>query len=328
MADLFDRLLDTDERGPTEEEPELPPNPFSWSMSRGRTFEECARRYYFQYYGHQGGWLASADERTREIYLLKQVQNRYMWIGDLVHRAVEVALKLYQMHGELPPRREMEARFDRQMRDGFRASRDDRLRSQGEGPRLFEHEFPVELDESVWAEMHQRGLQAIRGLWTSPLLARIQEAGRERILAVEEHGTFEVADVEVRVRVDLAFWDGERLRVVDWKTGRARSRDSATQLAGYALFARQRWNAPVDRILATEAYLLRGEAVDHAISAPHLAAAADFIRRSVRAMQGPLVDVEANLAEEADFGRVDDLRVCRDCAFQRVCLGRTVVGET
>jgi len=329
MPDVYDGLLDTDDDRADDgddAQPALPPAPeFGWSVSKARTFDECARRYYFQTYGAWGGWLPGADARTREIHLLKQVQNRYMWIGDLVHRAVEVALKLFRMHGELPGRREIEARFDRKMREGFRASRDDRLRTHGEGTRLFEHELPQDdLDEGVWSDMHRRGLGAIRGLWTSPLVDRIRDAGRERILAVEDFGTFEVGDVPVRVKVDLAFYDGERLRVVDWKTGKGRSRDAATQLACYALYARHRWNAPLDRILATEGYLLRGEAVDHAVTAPELAAAAEFIRRSARAMRAPLADVEANLAEEADFGRVEDLRVCKRCAFQRVCLGRAV----
>ena len=52
----------------------MPPNfdEFSWSRSRDGTFQDCRRRYWFQYYGSRRGWEITADPETREIYILKQ----------------------------------------------------------------------------------------------------------------------------------------------------------------------------------------------------------------------------------------------------------------
>jgi len=51
-------------------------NEFSWSISRDRVFQTCPRQYYFNYYGYWGGWETDAPERTRQIYVLKQLKNR------------------------------------------------------------------------------------------------------------------------------------------------------------------------------------------------------------------------------------------------------------
>ena len=59
-------------------------NEFSWSISRDRVFQTCPRQYYFNYYGYWDGWETGAPAKTRQIYILKQLKNRYMWAGAKV----------------------------------------------------------------------------------------------------------------------------------------------------------------------------------------------------------------------------------------------------
>ena len=59
-------------------------NEFSWSISRDRVFQTCPRQYYFNYYGYWGGWEINAPQRVKQIYVLKQLKNRYMWSGEKV----------------------------------------------------------------------------------------------------------------------------------------------------------------------------------------------------------------------------------------------------
>ena len=67
-------------------------NEFSWSISRDRVFQTCPRQYYFNYYGYWGGWEINAPQRVRQIYILKQLKNRYMWAGAKVHDCIERTL--------------------------------------------------------------------------------------------------------------------------------------------------------------------------------------------------------------------------------------------
>lgn len=71
-------------------------NEFSWSVSRDDIFQKCHRMYYFQYYGSWGGWDIDADNRTRMIYILKQLQNRQMWAGNKEHECIEKTLRKIQ----------------------------------------------------------------------------------------------------------------------------------------------------------------------------------------------------------------------------------------
>src|SRR4026209_3054187 len=62
-------------------------NEFSWSRTRDNAFQECRRRYYYQYYGAWGGWDADSDPLVRRLYVLKQLATRQMWAGRPVHEA-------------------------------------------------------------------------------------------------------------------------------------------------------------------------------------------------------------------------------------------------
>ena len=67
-------------------------NEFTWSISRNRVFQACPRQYYFNYYGYWGGWEMDAPARTRQIYILKNLKNRYMWAGEKVHSCIKHTL--------------------------------------------------------------------------------------------------------------------------------------------------------------------------------------------------------------------------------------------
>lgn len=44
---------------------------FSWSNSRDKLFDDCARAYYYKYYGAHRGWRDDVDDDTKDVYRLK-----------------------------------------------------------------------------------------------------------------------------------------------------------------------------------------------------------------------------------------------------------------
>ncbi len=58
---------------------------FSWSHSRDRTLAECARAYFWRYYGGHRGWSSEASEEARLAYALKQLTSFPMIVGTAVH---------------------------------------------------------------------------------------------------------------------------------------------------------------------------------------------------------------------------------------------------
>lgn len=301
-------------------------NTFSWSLSRERTFEECPRRYYLSYYGSWGGWDEDADPEPRRLWLLKQMQTRHMWIGDLVHRSCGFALTFTRHHGVLPPERELVRHFDHAMREEFRASRANLLLETGaKHTRLLEHDLDEPLRDGEWRTLHTRAIRALRTFVASPLIARVLAVPVARWLAIEDYGRFEVEGVPVSVRLDFAFDDGQSLTVVDWKTGARPSSATTTQLACYALYATETWHVPLERVRTLEVNLVRNESNERTISTED----ADETRRRILAsatkLTARLDDADANVASEEAFEKVETLSVCRRCVFQRACLGGRAV---
>src|SRR5687768_8497913 len=67
----------------------------NWSFSRRSTLEQCARKYYFAYYGsHKKVALAHPDKDR--LYLLKKIENRYARTGNILHFVISQFFKQAQ----------------------------------------------------------------------------------------------------------------------------------------------------------------------------------------------------------------------------------------
>ena len=129
-------------------------NLFSWSKSRDEKFRECPRQYYYHHYGSWGGWDRSAPPKAREIYILKNLKSRHMWVGEVVHHSIENALKHYQQTKELPAEVFLD-QITQRMRREFRESRDKRYReTPGKVLGLYEHEYEQRVPDERWVEVH------------------------------------------------------------------------------------------------------------------------------------------------------------------------------
>src|SRR5262249_47409683 len=124
-------------------------NEFSWSRSRDGTFQDCRRKYFYQYYGAWGGWDPAASPDVRRLYVLKQLASRQQWAGRIVHDAVEMAFQVMQV-GRGVPAEPFIADVIERMRSEWRASRAGHYRDNPKSPALFEHEYAVALKPEAW----------------------------------------------------------------------------------------------------------------------------------------------------------------------------------
>jgi hypothetical protein len=285
--------------------------PFSWSLSRHTTFAACRRRYYYAYY---------AAQTDPEIRRLKALSALPLWAGSVVHEAIERFLKSEPSElSQTAQEALIHETVHGQMVSDWRESEAGSPRF-----RLFEHEYavPVEQEDKKIAVATVR--RSLRQFFASETLAQLREAGRDRWLSVEDLVSFPVDDVNVYLRMDLAFrrTDG-RVVIVDWKTGRSEGRFAEIQVAGYALFASERgWVLAPEEIETRLEYLSVQRTVRRGITAETLEQARAFMRRSVREMRALLRDPATNEAREEDFERIDQPQACRRCNFRRKCFPR------
>lgn len=280
-------------------------------MSRHDSFASCRRRYYYSYY---------AAVEDPEIQRLKRLSALPMWAGNVVHETIEEILKTREV---IPSATEQEAivhaAVHSRMLGEWRESEAGSRRF-----RLFEHEYqaPVEPeDKKILVGIVMRSL---RHFFKSDLLRELYAAGRERWLTVEDLVSFEVAGVNVYLRMDVAFRDREgRVVIVDWKTGRGEGRFNEVQLAGYALYAaRAGWVGSPEEIQTRLAYLAIPRYVQRQVNQKQLDQARAFIQKSAGTMRSLLLDPQQNLARLEDFPMCDRPQLCRRCNFRRLCFPR------
>ena len=286
-------------------------NPFSWSASRHDTFATCRRRYFYSYY---------AANEDPEIKRLKKLSALPLWAGSVVHDAVENFLRTTDA---LPTPEEQEAIIRATVHSNMLASWRESEGSSAEF-RLFEHEYDVPVDQEDKRLVVNTVMRSLRGFFKSATLREALSVGRERWLALEDLVSFHVGDVEVFLRMDLAFraHDG-RVVIVDWKTGRGEGRFNEIQVAGYALYAaEQGWVRDPEEIVTELNYLAVPRAVRRSVNAKKLEHARNFIAKSAGNMRGLLLDPVANQGRLEDFPMIDRPRTCRRCNFRRLCFPR------
>jgi hypothetical protein len=293
-------------------------NDFSWSRSRDGVFQECKRRYYYQYYGSWGGWAADAPEDVRRLYILKQLASRQMWAGRIVHDAIEMALNVFREGGEVPVEPFIRDAIAR-MRGEFRSSRAARYREQPKTLALFEHEYRLELRDEVWKALAGSVQLCLRNFFRLPLLSEIRRTPSEHWSIEHWSKTFTFEGTPMWSAPDFGYWtDDGRLALVDWKTGGGGD-GAAFQLGCYALYAAEVLGVAPAGVDLYEVNLREPAVTAHTWSDDRLEQVREQVRLSIRGMKSYLKDPDANVALVTDFELTENLRSCRWCNFRAVC---------
>jgi CRISPR/Cas system-associated exonuclease Cas4 (RecB family) len=133
-------------------------------------------------------------------------------------------------------------------------------------------------------------------------------------------GSFSLDGLKVFGAPDLAVRFAGKVHLFDWKTGRPVASD-AEQIDCYALFAAAQWGCRVDDMAGYVVHLDPEYSQERRpFSDEWLEAARDAIRRSYREMLA-LVG-EENKANERDFPKTQNERVCGRCSFAELCKER------
>jgi len=289
-----------------------------WSVSRDRRLTDCLRKYYLFHYGSRGGHNADAPPKVRELYVLKTLQSRHMWVGTVVHNMIELALGAFK-RGEEVPVDSLVERGTRVMRAQYAESlqgvyRERPMRALG----LWEHEYREDISREQWRERRDHMETCIRNFFKLPLLEEIRAAPTWRWLAVESLGQFEVDGAKIVVRHDFALrQEDDQVLMIDWKTGIPRPESEMLQLSVYGIFAQRKWGLGHDHLRGRAVYLGTGETGDFIVRQGDLERTTEAIRHSVRRMRELAADTDT--PEIVNFPKTADKSQCSRCAFRRPC---------
>ena len=296
-------------------------NEFSWSISRDRVFQICPRQYYFNYYGYRGGWENAAPERTRQIYILKQLQNRYMWAGAKVHDCINHTLTNLQRGISVLDVDQIVEITLNQMREEFRSSREKRYLTHPKTCALFEHEYEVPISDADWKNTADNVVQCLRNFYASETFAMLKELPQQMWLEVEDFSSFNLDSTKIWAVLDCSFRtkNGE-ITIIDWKTGRHTSEDVSMQLYCYAMYAMEKWGVDPQKMKLIEYNLLANQGVEFSVSGAEIENTKTYITGSIADMRSMLVDVDYNVPkEEKAFQKVEDDWIRSSSNFKKVC---------
>lgn len=295
-----------------------PPDGLRWSISRHKRFIDCRRKYYLHHYGCRGGWQPTAPSEARELYILRGLRTRYMWVGEVVHSLIELAFSAWRRRERVPLGALIE-RGTRLMRAQYAESRQRVYRERpGGAAGLFEHEYRYDLSREEWRAQRDAMERCLRNFFDLEVTHTIRSLPLWRWLAVESLGSFELDGATVVVKPDFAWRDEDgSVVLVDWKTGMPRPEDERLQLSVYGLFAQRSWGLGVDHVRGIVGYLGTGKVAHLQLARHDLAEAEEAVRASLHAMRAATPDLQAPLSEH--FPATQDLERCVYCCFKRVC---------
>ena len=293
-------------------------NEFSWSVTRDSTFRKCPRMYYYQYYGSWGGWNDDADDKTRTVYILKQLQNRQMWAGKKVHECIEKTLKNIQDGIKMNEEAAIEDTLD-VMRKEFKSSIAKRYLIEPKTCALFEHEYELPVTNTEWKNNADHVVECLKLFFNSNLYNEILGLSADQWLEVEQFSSFFYKDIKIYSVFDFAYRNGDEIIIYDWKTGKEEIDKHKLQLACYGLFATKKWEIKPEQVKLVEFYLSSGKQNEYNFSEFDLDNIQKHIWSSIGEMQNLLDDPVANVAVEDRFSFTKNTKTCEYCNFLKIC---------
>ncbi len=188
-------------------------NTFSWSKSRDGTFKSCKRKYFYNYYASWGGWDAASDRRTRQIYILKNLQTRQIWLGSCVHEFIESILTrtrsgyeadLYRMLGNI--KSVMQEDFENSKKGLYAKYPKIHGRTYG----LLEHEYDILITTDELKDILENAGNCITNFYNSDTFNYIRSVERKNWKQIESLRTFDFEGTDVYVVIDFAMSGGKK----------------------------------------------------------------------------------------------------------------------
>ena len=291
-----------------------------WSHSRRETLDRCVRKYYYQYYGSNLN-TAKNDPQNEKVRFLKKLKNRHLRSGDILHFVISWYLKKSQQGKQLSLDQlqqwarkvyRKDIKYSQQYEHGTPLSDDIRH------PKLLlEFYYALPDAEPFCSEEEERLVTALKNFIIGQNCAQFREGAGKTSALIEKSARLKTGHFALSGRVDLAYWEDDRLVIVDWKIGSAGSSDDSLQMLAYAWWAKQEFELPVDRII------------------PHRVHLADDTVSTFNVSEQALARVEARILQDLDRMREADKyglrgavgaftpcaqpKICEMCQFQEIC---------
>ncbi len=291
-----------------------------WSYSRRETLDRCARQYYYEYYG-SNLQIAKNDPQKEKLHFLKRLQSRHLRTGSILHLVIKTYLNKL--------RRGEKWSLDRLLHWAQKIYHADLeySRRYEHGKPLPDEKYPPALllefyyglpdTESLCIKAEERLIEALINFVKNQNLEQFRGGAGDTSTMIEKPIYLKEVHFTLRGTIDLAYWENDRIVIVDWKIGSASSSDDSLQMLAYAWWARQEFELPVDRIIPHRVHLADNTVSTFNVSEKALTRVEGRILQDLERMQTADNYGKQGLVEA--FTPCAQPKVCMLCSFQEIC---------
>ncbi len=216
-----------------------------WSYSRYNTFQQCKRKYYYEYYRKRD------IENVGKIAALKDLTSVPLEIGNISHKLIQALLNRLQKTADEIDREKF---YDYAQRTTHDICAEKNFEDVHYGKR--DHiDLDIEIFQPVMVAM-RNFLESERLQW---LFEEALVAKDDWIIEFEDnnkYGECRIDNHKAYCKVDFLFPVDDRLHIIDWKTGKEDYAKHSVQLRGYAGWANCQFGTDLSNITTTVAHLL------------------------------------------------------------------------
>lgn len=298
----------------------------SWSISKMKTLDNCAREYYYTYYGSHNGWKHVSSEEAQLAWRLKKLTNLWMCFGEVVHNQIRGIMEQCKKRD---PKFMDAQRFNHvalnQLRAVVRGSKEkyntNEWNEYPKGVMLQEYYYGNEISKETGNELTERLEQCVNNFYVSKTF---EEVLNTKAIIVENDedvfNNFEHSGLKVYSKLDLLYIDVDGYYViVDWKTGKYSESDKE-QLLVYAWYVVQRYGIPLSRIKGRVEYLLEGQFEEVLFDNENLEYIKSRVDNDLKIINYYLIDTDINEAKEkSEFYKTESEWKCKSCKFRLLC---------
>lgn len=275
-----------------------------WSISRFDKFMSCKRQYFYDYY-------AKFDKEIpiEKLLFLKKLTSRALETGNIVHDIIRDMLKRYQKSAK-PINVEKFYKYAHEMTLKYcrKTFHESYYGSMLVSPEEIYEKVKMILDNLLASE---------RFKWIR------QEAiatNDQWIIEPDGYGETRINDMKAYCKVDFAFPLGDKIYILDWKTGKPDIKKHSRQLIGYCIWANFHFEKPVENIVPIDVYLFP-EFYENSIEINDqiVSEFSQRVAQETQEMFAYLSDTQNNIPKDkSEFMPVKN-RLCAYCNYREVC---------
>ncbi len=296
-----------------------------WSPSKRSIFEQCPRKYYYNYYGSKSRY-AKNDILKERLKFLTDIKTVSLLAGDIIHKVIAAHLKAAQRGEGWKYNRLIsfaEVLIENTIKNTNAKKNGEDLEILHKTDVLFELYYGLETEETIIENLEYRIFTCLSNFWHLDNLKPYKDQVTNVNTLIETRLHWDLSDkVTIDERLDYGVWLDENFIIIDWKTGQVAYEDTSLQMLAYAMWAIEKKKIPIKKIKIIKYYLLVEEFRELEFSAIHLSRAKakiiqdtqrmailhDFGMNGVSAAFDP--HVSENYSEE---------NRCKQCQFLEIC---------